>query len=186
MAISIHDHYRNLGVSYRRLSVAARVGLILAVCALVAIAVMTVVDPNGRTVTPNYITAAANFVNRQNLYNPQASGGYLYLPTFAVVFVPITVFGVTICNLVWRAICLVALWLALARVVRRLNTRSDRLEIVGVTLLFALFGAADAVRIGQTTTVLLAVTFLAFDAAYDRRFAAAAIWAISLCSSIAA
>jgi uncharacterized membrane protein YciS (DUF1049 family) len=177
MAISIHDGYRHLSVSYRRLSVAARVGLILAVCALITIAVMIVVDPNSRTVTPNYIIAAGNFVSRQNLYNPQLSGGYLYLPTFAVMFVPITVFGVTICNLVWRAICLVALWLALARAVRRLNTRSDHLEIVGVALLFALFGAADAVRIGQTTTVLLAVTFLAFDAAYDRRFAAAAIWA---------
>jgi hypothetical protein len=163
--------------SYRGRSRAARLGVILAICALVVIAVMIVIDPARRAVTPVYIWAAASFFRRENFYDPQASGGFLYLPTFAALFFPMTVFGPTICNLVWRTVILVTLSFALLRAVRRLNLAAGTFEILGVTLLFAIVGAAGAVRNGQSTPLLLAATFLAFDAAYDRNFARAAIWA---------
>jgi hypothetical protein len=112
------------------------------------------------------------------LYSPRLlhPRGFLYLPTFAVLFYPLTMLGLRFCNLVWRSIMLICLFKALARAVSRVNAKHDRFTIMGTTLLFAIFGAAGAVTNGQTTTLLLAATFLAFDAAYDRRLARAAFW----------
>jgi hypothetical protein len=163
--------------SHRRLSVAARLGFGLTACALAAIAIMVVIDPVSRSVTPVYISAATKFFHHENFYDPQASNGFLYSPTFALMFSPMTVFGPTVCNLLWRALCLVALAFAMLRAARRLDSGRDALEIVGVALLFALAGAAGAVRNGQSTPLLLAASFLAFEAAYDRRFAWSALWA---------
>lgn len=61
--------------SYRCRGIAAWAGIILTVCALVVIAVMIVIDPANRTVTPVYITAATKFFARDNFYTPDESGG---------------------------------------------------------------------------------------------------------------
>jgi alpha-1,2-mannosyltransferase len=163
--------------SHRARSVAARLGIILTICALVAMAVMIVIDPTKRSVIPVYISAAASFFARSNFYTPEASGGFLYLPVFAALFYPMTIFGPLLANLIWRTLILLVLSFALLRAARRVNAGRDRFDIMGLTLLFAIFGAAGAVRNGQSTPLLLAATFLAFDAAYDRRFARAAGWA---------
>jgi hypothetical protein len=162
---------------YPRRRAAARLGVILTVCAFAAIAVMIVIDPAKRAVTPVYIAAAAKFFAQDNFYTPEASGGFLYLPAFAALFFPMTVFGPVICNLIWRTLILAVLAFALSRAIRRVNSNIDRFDMTGLTLLFAIAGAAGAVRNGQSTPLLLAATFLAFDAAYDRRLAAAAAWA---------
>ena len=162
---------------YPRRRAAARLGVILTVCAFAVIAVMIVIDPAKRAVTPVYITAAAKFFAQENFYTPEASGGFLYLPVFAALFFPMTVFGPVICNLIWRTLILAVLAFALLRAIRRVNSNIDRFDMTGLTLLFAIAGAAGAVRNGQSTPLLLAATFLAFDAAYDRRLVAAAAWA---------
>lgn len=163
--------------SYGCRNVAASTGIILTVCALVAIAVMIVIDPTNRAVTPVYITASAKFFTQDNFYTPDASAGFLYLPVFAELFFPLTLLGPVFCNLIWRTIIMLILSFALLRAIRRVNSGNGRFEILGFTLLFGIFGASGAVRNGQSTPLLLAATFLAFDAAYDRRFARAAIWA---------
>jgi hypothetical protein len=158
-------------------SLLAGLGFALTFGALSVIAIMIVIDPSARTVTPVYISAASKLFDRENFYTPETSDGFLYLPVFAMMFYPLTLFGLTICNLARRAAILLCLAFAVSRGVRRLNPRNSRSEIIGLTLLFAICGSAGAVRNGQSTTLLLAAIFLAFDAAYDRHFARAAAWA---------
>ncbi len=163
--------------SDRNYRIAAQVGVGSTFVALAAILVMVVVDPTYRSVLHVYINAALDFCRQQNFYMPEASSGFVYLPSFAVAFVPLTIFGSLTADLVWRVLSILGAWYAVWRIARRLATTAAAFELMGLSLLFALPGAAASVRNGQSTTLLLAVTYLAFDAVYDRRFASAAIWA---------
>lgn len=160
----------------RQYSLAARLGVILSLGMVVIIAVMVIVDPTHRSVSAGYIEAAIRFWQGEPLYNPEASRGFLYLPAFAVAYLPLSVLGLTLGDLVWRAATLSLLAVAMLRVVGRLEPKNEKLEILGLALLIALVGAAGAVRNGQSTILLLSTTLLAFDAAYDRKFAKAAAW----------
>jgi len=157
--------------------VAAWLGVVLAIAALGAIAVMIVVNPSDRTVTGVYAAAATHFFRGENIYTPEASDGFLYLPLFAMIYFPFNGLGAAVGNLLWRAVGVVLLGFALRRTVRRLNSGRDTSQLMGMTLLFAICGAAGAVRNGQSTVLLLTATLLAFEAAYDRRFVGAAAWA---------
>lgn len=144
---------------------------------VIAIAVMVIIDPTKRSVSVGYMHAALRFWASEPLYNPEASTGFLYLPTFAVAYLPLTMFGLTIGDLLWRAMSLALLVFAMLRVIQRLGPKSKELELFGLGLLIGLVGAAGAVRNGQSTTLLTATTLLAFDASHDRTFAKAALWA---------
>jgi alpha-1,2-mannosyltransferase len=158
-------------------SIAARLGVILSVGMVIAIVVMVIVDPTKRSVSAGYMDAAMRFLSHEPLYDPEASGGFLYLPTFAAIYAPLSLFGLTVGDLIWRAFSLGLLAFAMLRVVRQFRPRCEVLELYGLALLIGLIGAAGAIRNGQSTTLLTAMTLLAFDAAYDRRFAKAAAWA---------
>lgn len=158
-------------------SLAARLGVILSVGMVIAIAVMVIIDPTKRSVSVGYMASAIRFLAGEPLYDPEASAGFLYLPTFAAAYAPLTVFGLTVGDLIWRAINLALLAFAMLRVARRIAARRDKLEIFGLALLIGLIGAAGALRNGQSTTLLTAATLLAFDAAYDRALLKAALWA---------
>ena len=160
----------------RQYSLAARLGVILSIGLVVIVAGMVIADPIHRSVSAGYLEAAIRFRQGEPLYNPEASSGFLYLPAFAVAYLPLSVLGFTLGDLVWRAATLALLAFAMLRVVRRLEPKNEQLEILGLALLIALVGAAGAVRNGQSTILLLSTTLLAFDAAYDRKFAKAAAW----------
>ena len=160
-----------------RYSLAARLGFILSVVLVIVVAVMVIIDPTKRSVSFVYMTGAIQFLAGEPIYDPEASGGFLYLPAFAAAYAPLTFFGLTIGDLIWRGINLALLAFAMLRVVRGLQTRCGTIELLGVALLIGLAGAADAIRNGQSTTLLTAATLLAFDAAYRRAFFTAALWA---------
>jgi alpha-1,2-mannosyltransferase len=160
-----------------RYSLAARLGVILSAGMLIAITVMVMLDPRKRSVSAGYMDAALRFWAGEPLYNPEASAGFLYLPVFALAYLPLTAFGLTLGDLIWRSATVGLLAFAILRMSRRLAARSEALELFGLALIIGLVGAAGAVRNGQSTTLLVAATLLAFDAAFDRSLAKAAFWA---------
>ena len=161
----------------RQYSLAARAGVILMIGMVIIISGMVAYDPSSRSVSAGYMKVALKFWNGEPLYDPTVFSGFLYLPSFAVAYLPFTAFGLPIGDLLWRAVTLGLLFYALMRVVRRLEPRHKIFEILGLAFLISLVGSAAAVRIGQSTTLLLATTMLAFDAAFDRAFVKAAAWA---------
>jgi len=165
------------GAGRRQYSLAARLGVILSSGMLIAVAVMVIIDPTKRSVSAGYMSTALEFLAGERLYSPETSAGFLYLPAFAVVYTPLTVLGLTLGDLIWRGATVALLAFAMLRVVRRLQPKCDELELFGLALLIGLVGAAGAIRNGQSTTLLAATTLLAFDAAYDRALAKAALWA---------
>ncbi len=144
---------------------------------VITIAAMVIIDPAKRSVSVGYMASAVRFLAGKPLYDPEASAGFLYLPTFAAAYAPLTIPGLTVGDLIWRAINLALLAFAMLRVVRRLQPRCGTRELFGLALLVGLAGAAGAIRNGQSTVLLTAATLLAFDAAYDRALLKAALWA---------
>ena len=82
---------------------------------------MVIVDPGRRSVSIGYMKNALRFWQGEQLYNPEASSGFLYLPAFAVGYLPLASFGLTIGDLAWRAASIGLLFFALLRVVRQLQ-----------------------------------------------------------------
>jgi hypothetical protein len=68
---------------------------------VVTITVLVAIQPYRRTVTPNYFGAALRFMAGRDLYEP-GSGGYLYPPPFAVLYVPFTSLPVPLGDVIWR------------------------------------------------------------------------------------
>ena len=154
----------------------ARAGVIASVAALVAIAAMIVIDPTTHTVTPVYAGAVLRLLRGEALYDPHAIDGYLYSPTFALLYAALSAFGPILSQLLWRGLSVGLLVWALWRAASALAP-SQRFPVLGLGLLISLFGALDAVRNGQSTTLLCAATLLAFESAHKREYVAAAGWA---------
>jgi hypothetical protein len=151
--------------------------VILSIGMVTVIAGLVILDPTAHSVSAGYADNAVKFWRGEPLYNPEKFAGFLYLPIFAAAYLPFAALGLPVGDIIWRGATLGLLTYALLRVVRRLEPQSKILEILGLALLIALAGAAAAVRNGQSTTLLLAATLLAFDAAFDRADARAAAWA---------
>ena len=154
----------------------ARAGVIASIVAAVAIAAMIVIDPTRRSVTPVYDAAVLRLLRGESLYDPLAFDGYLYSPPFALLYAPFSAFGPILSQLLWRGFSVGLLVFALWRAATALAP-SQRFLLLGLGLLLALFGGLGAVRNGQSTILLAAVTLLAFDSAHRRQYAAAAVWA---------
>jgi len=107
----------------RQYSLAARAGVILMIGMVIIISGMVAYDPSSRSVSAGYMKVALKFWNGDPLYNPSNFSGFLYLPSFAVAYLPFTAFGLPIGDLLWRAVTLGLLFYALMRVVRRLEPR---------------------------------------------------------------
>ncbi len=163
------------GLGTKRLAI---FGIVLWCAIFAVVVVLVIIDPAHRSVVMNYSAAAENFSNGAPLYNLNASTGFIYLPGFAVAYIPMQRLGLPLGELVWRIISIFLLAFSVWRMSNRLAVARTGIEITGIALLIAFVGAASAIQNGQSTTLLLAATILAFDALYDRSLAKAAAWAV--------
>lgn len=151
--------------------------MILSAGLVIVILTMVIIDPGHRSVSAGYFSNAGKFWRGETVYRPEASAGFLYLPGFLAAYLPLRAMGLPLGDLAWRAINIGLIAYALYRAALRIRVTRDTMELVGLAALISLVGAAGAIRNGQSTTLLLAATFLAFDALYDRTYWKAAAWA---------
>jgi hypothetical protein len=120
---------------------------------LVAIVVLVILHPHQHTVVQPYRDGAFASLAGVDMYGPGIHG-FLYLPSFAVIFLPFAWLGSPLGDLVWRAVGLAVLAAGVVRLARLLGGGQARL-VLGVALLAGLPASASAVQNGQATVVMI-------------------------------
>lgn len=111
--------------------------------------------PVSMTVPEIYAHAAACWFGGQPLYTPKTIHGFLYLPTFAVLYAPANLLPAAASEVIWRTLGLALLAHALWRLCLLAGSAAPRLFLL-VTILM-LFVAHGAARLGQVNLHLSAV-----------------------------
>lgn len=128
--------------------------------ALIAIVTaMAIAKPLHRTVTQVYHQAALAWWAEEPLYGA-GIGGFLYLPSFALLYSPFAGLGPVAGDIVWRIVSFAALTFAVWRLSRQLLP-ADAARLAPLVLLLMIPGVADMVRNGQATTLMTALMVLA-------------------------
>jgi len=145
---------------------------------IVVVTMLTWLKPDSHTVTGAYFTAAQNWWAGDAVYN-LAGRGFLYLPASILIYTPFwglgKFFGTPLWILVSAGMLTYATWRLCA-----LIESENRIRFTALVLLIAIPGAADAIRNGQATTLMLALTMLgACDLAEKRWWRSAGLLALA-------
>jgi alpha-1,2-mannosyltransferase len=130
--------------------------------------------PKGMPVPVTYAHASARWFGGQPLYALNTIHGFLYLPTFAVLYAPANLLPAAASGVIWRTLGLALLAHALWRLCRLTGSAAPRLYLM-VTILM-LFVAHGAARLGQVNVHLSAVMVYAALAMAEQRWRALALW----------
>jgi alpha-1,2-mannosyltransferase len=130
--------------------------------------------PVGMTVPEVYSHASACWFGGQPLYTQKTIHGFLYLPTFAVLYGPAILLPAAASEVIWRTLGLAMLAHALWRLCLLAGSAAPRLFLM-VTILM-LFVAHGAARLGQVNVHLSAVMVYAALAMAEQRWRALALW----------
>ncbi|MFO1059464.1 MAG: glycosyltransferase family 87 protein [Dongiaceae bacterium] len=125
---------------------------------ILAVTLITLRDPDGRTVLFAYRQAAAAWLHGEPMYRPSIHG-FLYLPSFAPLFAPFQLLGSPAGDLLWRWAGFALLTLALARLAR-LAAGEDWRGVLAATLVLGLPAAGIALQNGQATVPMFALMVL--------------------------
>jgi alpha-1,2-mannosyltransferase len=129
--------------------------------------------PDVGSVVENYRDAAIGWWAGRDIYG-QGVDGFLYLPSFAVLYTPFAWLGEYWGDVLWRLVSAGTLTYALWRAIRFYLPRRS-FEAFGYALLLILPAASAALRNGQATTLLVALMLLATVALAEQRWWRAAI-----------
>jgi alpha-1,2-mannosyltransferase len=128
--------------------------------------------PGANSVVPVYRQAALGWWQNRDIFGHGISG-FIYLPTFAVLYTPFALLGPQLGDALWRlasaALLAWSLWRAVGLAVPGLATSRQRL-VWGAVLLLMMPSAFGAIRNGQATTVLLALSLLGAVAIAETRW----------------
>jgi hypothetical protein len=141
---------------------------------LAAVVVLIAIDPGEGTVTSVYRAAALGWWRGEDVWGTGAAG-FLYLPSFAVVFTPFALLGPRVGDIAWCLVSVGLLSAGLWQLYRRLIGPVPPARL-GATLLISFPAAAAAIRDGQATPAMLALMLLATAALADGRRLATGLW----------
>jgi alpha-1,2-mannosyltransferase len=169
----------------RLLPVAGWAGfLVFAVFNLVVTA-LVIDDPSQRSVVPVYRTGALGWWRGADIFG-DGIAGFLYLPSFAVLYTPFALLGAPLGDAVWRllsaGLLVFALWRSLILLLPAISGQR-RWLILGACLLLLSPSAFSALRNGQATILLMALMMLGTVAIVEARWWSAA-WLLALAFAI--
>jgi hypothetical protein len=136
-----------------------RLGWIVWIAVLAAIAVMVIRDPEAHSVLGAYRAGVEAWAAGRDMYGPGIHG-FLYLPVFALVFGPFAWLGSPAGDLAWRLLGWGLLTLGYARLAR-LAAGPAAAPALAVMLLAGLPASGSALQNGQATVLMLALMILA-------------------------
>ncbi len=155
----------------------ARIGIGLWLIFNVIVLILVWRDPFDHTVVGNYRRAAEGWWAGKDIYGPGIDG-FLYLPSFAVLYTPFVLMGY-IGDVLWHVLSAGLLTFAIWRAVK-LYVPQRPFEAFGLALLLALPAASAALRNGQATTAMVALMLLGALAVAEKRWwLAAALLALA-------
>ncbi len=153
-----------------------RLGLILWLSLIAVVVILTLIDPDKRSVVPVYRFGVEQFLSHMPLYDLNSQAGFLYAPAFAPLFAPFWLLGDHLGDVLWRLAGVGVLTMAAVEQVRRTKD-ADRIWILSCALFVALPLSAGAVRNGQATILLAGASWLAILAAVEGRRWPLFLWA---------
>lgn len=160
----------------RALRTAAIVGIVLFVLFDIVILGLVIANPAKNSVVTVYREGALGWWAGKDIFG-SGEGGFIYLPSFAVLYTPFALLGSRVGDVAWRLVSDIllayALWSAIARFVPANQGR--RWVAWGVALLLMMPSGFGALRNGQATTILMALILLGGLAILDRSWWLAAI-----------
>ncbi len=151
-----------------------RAGVVVWTVFNLVILVLVWLNPGGSSVVGTYRAGALGWWDGRDIFGPGVDG-FLYLPSFAVLFSPFAFLGAPWGDILWRLVSVGALSLAVWRAMR-LYLPARSFEAFGPALLLILPAGSAALRNGQATTLMLATMLFATLAIAERRWWRAAAW----------
>ena len=151
----------------------ARAGVIVWTIFNLVILILVWRDPGASSVVGNYRQAALGWWAGRDIFGG-AIDGFLYLPSFAVLYTPFAILGEPWGDILWRLVSVGALTYAVWHAIR-LYLPARSFEAFGPVLLLILPAGSAALRNGQATTLLLALMLLAAVAVAQQRWWPAAV-----------
>ena len=156
----------------RWIAMTGRVGLVVFALFNLVVFVLVAIDPMNHSVVQVYREGSLGWWRGDDIFGA-GTAGFIYLPSFAVLYTPFALLGAHVGDILWRLVSAALLALAIAEALRvalpQFGTR-ERWLLVGVALLIALPGAANSLRNGQATNILYSLMLLGTVAAIDRRW----------------
>ncbi len=153
------------------------IGLALYALFNLVIFVLVYLNPEARSVVPIYRVGSLGWWAGADIFG-EGTAGFIYLPSFAVLYTPFALLGPQWGDIAWRAVSAGLLAYAIAEVLRLALPRFDsrtRWLILGTALLIALPGAANSLRNGQATNILYGLMLLGTVHVVEKRWWGAAI-----------
>jgi len=129
----------------------------------------------GRTVTPVYHAAVADWFAGRSLY---AGSGMHYLPQFIFLFLPFHLLPAPLGDILWRVLSAALLALSLWSLLRLLQSRWTAVMFALASLL-ALRSCFSAMRNGQANVIFAAFTILAAIRLARSRWGPASLWLLA-------
>ncbi|WP_252179197.1 glycosyltransferase family 87 protein [Endozoicomonas sp. 4G] len=154
---------------------AALFGVFLWGLAVILIFVKVVLEPGHHTVLDSYLLGAERWIDRVKLYS--GPGGFIYTPTFAVLFVPVTKLPVFLADLLWRLFTIGLYAWASLRLLKHFQEYSGEtlFNRFGLFSLIAVPLAFSGFRNGQFNVVLIAAMMLVVSQIIEQRWNSAAL-----------
>lgn len=152
-------------------------GLALFVLFNLVIFVLVFLNPEARSVVPIYRDGSLGWWAGRDIFG-DGTAGFIYLPSFAVLYTPFALLGPQAGDIAWRAASAALLGYAIGETLHLAVPRFDRRAlwlVLGTALLIALPGAANSLRNGQATNILYGLMLLATCRMIERRWWWAAI-----------
>ncbi len=162
---------RSFFVSVRKLTkddFLARTGVVVWILFNLVILILVWHDPEANSVVVNYRQGAVGWWAGSDIFGPGIAG-FVYLPSFAVLYTPFALLGEPWGDILWRSVSVGALTYAVWRAVR-LYLPARSFDAFGPVLLLILPAGGSALRNEQATTLLLALMLLATLAIAERRW----------------
>ena len=154
---------------------AALFGLFLWGLALALVIAKVFLEPGEHTVVDSYLLGAERWLDRDKLYS--GPGGFIYTPTFALLFVPFTCLPELITDLLWRLLLIGLYFWGSIRLIRHFYRYSNRnlLNWMGFYSLIAVPIAFSGFRNGQMNVFLIAVMLLVVCQVIEKKWTSAAL-----------
>ncbi|WP_062260402.1 glycosyltransferase family 87 protein [Endozoicomonas arenosclerae] len=154
---------------------AALFGVFLWGLAVILIFAKVILEPGQHTVLDSYLLGADRWIDRVKLYS--GPGGFIYTPTFAVLFVPVTKLPLFLADLLWRLFIIGLYAWASFRLLSHFYvfSREKLFHWFGLFSVIAVPIAFSGFRNGQMNVVLISAMMLVISQIIEKRWNSAAL-----------
>ncbi|WP_029076093.1 glycosyltransferase family 87 protein [Kaistia adipata] len=156
----------------RLLPVAGWAGLGIFLLFNLVVVALVLVDPERRSVVPVYRLGALGWWRGEDIFGGGIAG-FLYLPSFAVLYTPFALLGASLGDALWRVVSVgllaYAIWWSVGLLLPAVAGRRKWL-VLGACLLLLEPSGFSAFRNGQATVLLMALLMLGSVAIVEERW----------------